>query len=1467
MTATPRVFISYARADDEAFVKRLHGDLTKHGIDVWWDRESMESRGQTFLQVIRDAISRVDCVLLVVGPKAATSDYVRVEWEYALSIGIAVIPLLRVGNDSKNDNDDYGLIPRELKNLHAFDVRPRNKGLLDRIFFRSESQYRNELRKLIQEIPRISKPGKLHDVPPLPLQYLPRPEELAPLFELVLADVHSPTVITSAQQTASLRGMGGVGKTILAIAFARDYRVRRVFQDGVLWVTLGKTPNIVRVLQGIGQMLGQNLNQYNNPDELRRELGNILEEKICLIILDDIWNSSHVEDIRLALGTRCRILITTRDGGLSTALGAQEHKVGILSDQQASELLAQWTDYPVSELPTEASEIIRECGHLPLALAMVGAMVRNKPEDRWRYVLKNLQQANLDKIKQDFAGYEYVDVLRAIQVSVEELEPQIQQRYFDLAVFPEDTPIDESTLALLWRINAEQVSETVDLYIERSLAQRRGNGLTLHDLQFDYVRNAETRQQIGSSALPALHEHLVQLWGNPYELPDNYAWNHYAYHLHGAGRDDDLLALFTDQRWMNARFEHDGYTYTGYNADLMLAWERAANGKARAQLAAGQSMTALPTCVLLALIRTSINSLAGNYVPEVVTQAVTTGVWTTTRALGISRNIPNAQQRAEMYISLLGTSLSEQERKQASQQALAAAQAIQPEGSRASVLSDLADKLDEEQRTAVMSEALAAAQAIQDEQARARALSTLAGKLDEEQRTAVMSEALAAAQAIQDEQARASVLSNLADKLAGEQRAAVLSEALATAMAIRIEGSRINVLSDLADKLDEVLRTEVMREALAAAQAIQDKWYRARVLSDLIDKLDEGQRTEVMREALAAAQVIRDEGKRAKVLSTLADKLDPADTAGVGEVLAAAQAIQDEGAHAKVLGALVDKLDERQRTIVMSEALAATQAIQDEGERAKVLSTLADKLDPADTAGVGEALAAAQAIQDEWYRAKVLSTLADKLDPADTVGVSDVLAAAQAIQSEWYRAKVLSTLADKLDPADTVGVGKALAAAQTFQDKRYRARMLSDLVSKLDEGQQTVVMREALAAAQTIQDERYRAGVLSALADKLDEGQRTVVMSEALAAARAIQYEWYRATTLSVLVNKLDERQRTVVMSEALAAAQAIQDEKYRAKVLSDLADKLDPADTAGVGKALAAAQTFQDKRYRARVLSALTNKLDEEQRTVLVNEALAAAQAIQDLEYRASVLSALTDKLDARQRTVVVSEALAAAQAIQGEKYHASVLSDLVDKLDEEQRTVVMREALAAAQAIQDEKYRAGVLSVLADKLDPANTAGVGEALAAAQAIQDDGSRARVLSALADKLNPADTAGVGEALAAAQAIQDEKERARVLSDLVDKLDAGQRTVVVSEALAAAQAIRDKWYRARVLSALANKLDEEQRLELFLENLQGFQGAPRWVVLEFCKQPAWLPSEHVSTDTVFQITRYIQEICTEWVWM
>jgi NB-ARC domain len=50
--------------------------------------------------------------------------------------------------------------------------------------------------------------------------------------------------ITGRGQAVGIQGMGGVGKSVLAAAVARDKKVRQTSLDGIHWVTIGQNPNL-----------------------------------------------------------------------------------------------------------------------------------------------------------------------------------------------------------------------------------------------------------------------------------------------------------------------------------------------------------------------------------------------------------------------------------------------------------------------------------------------------------------------------------------------------------------------------------------------------------------------------------------------------------------------------------------------------------------------------------------------------------------------------------------------------------------------------------------------------------------------------------------------------------------------------------------------------------------------------------------------------------------------------------------------------------------------------------------------------------------------------------------------------------------------------------------------------------------------------------------------------------------------
>ncbi|MBN1618235.1 TIR domain-containing protein [Candidatus Dojkabacteria bacterium] len=536
------VFLSYARADDENFVRKLYLDLTKAGIKVWWDRISMPGRGLTFLQEIRDAISNSDRLVLTLGPKAVISDYVTAEWKFALKNCIILNPILRKGN--------YHIVPEELINYDIPD-------------FRDDSQYSDMLIYFVRQLRIKYFPlGNLHNnFPSLPPHYLPRNDEIDQLKLKLLTDSKEAIVVTSVNQTTSLLGMGGVGKSVLASAFARDCEVRRYFHDGISWLVFGQTASDLQIVSNLNLAL----NNFDHEQEYITDISNATERlseclanKACLMILDDIWKIEHAEPFINAIdGSRCRVLITTRDRTIVSGLGSQPNYLDVLSKDESLTLLMKWSGLAKENFPEEAYDIVDECGNLPLAIAMIGAAIQKNPNS-WERVLFRLRYADLDKIEQRFKNYPYPNLLKAIQVSLETLDTFLYGRYIELGIFPEKHPIPQTALLTFWQshnLNKYDVQEIVDAFVDRSLGFLNEQGsLLIHDLQYDFIsRQIDNIEELHKQLVKAYWEKCSDGWVSGPD--DGYYFENLTYHLLRAGKIKTVAVLLVNYRWLEKQLQ------------------------------------------------------------------------------------------------------------------------------------------------------------------------------------------------------------------------------------------------------------------------------------------------------------------------------------------------------------------------------------------------------------------------------------------------------------------------------------------------------------------------------------------------------------------------------------------------------------------------------------------------------------------------------------------------------------------------------------------------------------------------------------------------------------------------------------------------------------------------------------------------------------------------------------------------
>ncbi|MBD2214925.1 hypothetical protein H6G27_34540 [Nostoc linckia FACHB-104] len=1096
--------------------------------------------------------------------------------------------------------------------------KEKNLKRFDEVWQSNKSQKSQEIEANYSEDEGVVVPQTklaIFQAPPLPAHFVERPEYSDDLKTRLLTEDNRTLVITA------IHGLGSVGKSTLAAALAVDAEIQTRFCDGILWATLGQQPDVLSLISGWVQALGDYSFKPTSVEATTNQLRTLLYDKAVLLVVDDAWNTQDAQAFNVG-GVRCQVLVTTREGAIADALAASTYSLDIMKPSQAMALLTKKLRREITGAERHSAEnLAKGVGYLPLALELAATEVASGTT--WDELLADIRQevARLTSFDRpgaeeitDEASLKRLSLTASLNLSIKRM-PQEKQQYFAwLGVLPEDVNINKMMAATLWAMGERNAAKILQ-YLRNKALLLTGvpfadgtPSYRLHDLFHDLACNLLTAapQPKRTGDLPGLGLNLADahtaflenyrqktpnnLW---HTLPnDGYIHQRLVWHLEKARRVEEIHSLLREESatgnngWFEVR-EKLGQT-GGYITDISRAWELAE---------ANWDESTLPQVVSLqcryALITASLNSLAANLPIELLVALVKNNLWTAEQGLAYALQNPDLSKKVEALAQLVHYLLPNL-KKLALKEALKAAKAIQDERYRAYALSALAETLPPH----LLPEALKAAKTIQSEEYRAYALSALAETLPPH----LLPEALIAARAIQDERYRAYALSALAETLPPQ----LLLEVLTAARAIKDKRYRVHALIALTDKLPEVLP-----EALAVARAIQDEDYRAHALIALTNKLPE-----VLPEALAVTRVIQDEDYRIHCLITLIYKLP---TELLPEALAVARAIQDENYRVSALSALAEKLPE-----VLPEELAAARAIRDEEHRTYTLISIAAKLPEL----LPETLAAARSIPDERSHIDALIALTNQLPEV----FPEALAAARSIPDEEYRILALSALAEKRPEV----LPEALAAARSILDEQNCTSVLRALVKKLP----PQFLPDALAATTSILDEYGSAHTLNALAAKLPE-----VLSESLAAVRSIQDKWHRALALRALAAKLPLE----IIPEALAAARLLQDQEYCFDALRALSAKLPTPEL--FPDELATAELFQNEEYRSDALNALPEKLSE-----VLPESLAAARSIQHEWHRALALSSLADKLPSE----LLPEALAVARLIQDEHNRAKALSAL---------------------------------------------------------------------------------------------------------------------------------------------------------------------------------------------------------------
>ncbi|MFE1959489.1 BTAD domain-containing putative transcriptional regulator [Streptomyces sp. NPDC059479] len=302
----------------------------------------------------------------------------------------------------------------------------------------------------------------------------------------------------------TITGMAGVGKSLLALHLAR--RLAPLFPDGLVHLDLGahsarRQPlSPQAALSTLLRIFGVSASAIpDDPGELSALWRTLLGNRRAVVILDDAVDAEQLRP--LLPGASPSLIIITSRRRLTGLPGVRLLFLDVLPAEDAVALFRRLVGEERTEDQTEVSEIVRLCGHLPLAIELAAGRMASRPSWTMSHLIQKLSREP-GRIGEIRDGYR--EIARAFAMSYYTLteDQQAAFRLLSLHLGPDFGPHAAAALMGHQMDSAERI---LDALLDAHLLQEPApDRYRFHDLVGEYARTLTATEDLAEDRNPAI---------------------------------------------------------------------------------------------------------------------------------------------------------------------------------------------------------------------------------------------------------------------------------------------------------------------------------------------------------------------------------------------------------------------------------------------------------------------------------------------------------------------------------------------------------------------------------------------------------------------------------------------------------------------------------------------------------------------------------------------------------------------------------------------------------------------------------------------------------------------------------------------------------------------------------------------------------------------------------------------------